>query len=129
MGAKDDILTQFDERGIALGLTQVSADATAVPESTDLLVSCPPADYSAASMARAAEDCDAHITYLNLLPQRDENGALLTALRVNRVDGLAVARSLERYGYKVVSVRGPLAARDVESLSRRAREVMHYLEL
>lgn len=107
----------------------VPIDAEAAPESTDLLVACPAADYSAAAMARAAEDCDAHITYLHLLPQRSENGDLLTALRVNRVDGLAVARSLERYGYKVVSIRSSLACEGMESLSHRAREVMRYLEL
>lgn len=109
--------------------TALADTAGTPPESTDLLVSCPPADYSASAMARAAEDCDAHITHLHLLSQRAENGDLMTALRVNRVDGLAVARSLERYGYRVVSIRSPLASDGMESLSQRAKEVMHYLEL
>lgn len=99
-----------------------------LPDTTDLLVSCSPADYSASAIARAVEDCDAHLLNLCVNPRRDDAGRLQISLTVNRLNGTAIARSLERYGFSVDSVTGPGGAVD-NSLRDRALEVIHYLEV
>lgn len=99
-----------------------------LPDTTDLLVTCPPADYSASAIARAVEDCDAHLLNLSVNPLRDESGRLRVSLTVNRLDGMAIARSLERYGFRVDGVSSPAGAVD-KSLRDRALEVIHYLEV
>lgn len=99
-----------------------------LPDTTDLLVACAPDDYCASAIARAVEDCDAHLLSLNVHPRRDESGWLRVSLTVNRLDGVSIARSLERYGYKVVGVSSPAGAID-KSLRDRALEVIHYLEV
>lgn len=112
MRAKDEILTGF----------------ATFPDTTDLLVTCYPADYSASAIARAVEDCDAHLLNLSVHPRRDEEGRLLVSLTANRLDGMAIARSLERYEFRVETVTGPGGAVD-KSLRDRALEVIHYLEV
>ncbi len=97
-------------------------------DTTDLLVTCTPDDYSASAIARAVEDCDAHLLSLSVNPRRDESGRLLVSLTVNRLDGTAIARSLERYGFRVDNISGPGGAID-KSLRDRALEVIHYLEV
>ena len=52
-------------------------------EASELLLSCPPADYSASSIARAVEDCDAQLLALSVTGMRDPEGLPVIALRVN----------------------------------------------
>ncbi len=65
-------------------------------------------DYSASAIARAVEDCDAHLINLNVLADRPSEapGQCLVALRVDHRNASAVARSLERYGMRVIALGG-----------------------
>ena len=69
-------------------------------EATEIVLCCPPCDYSASLICRAAEDCDAHVLNLNVTDERTETGNIIVDLRINHRDGENVARSLERYGYE-----------------------------
>lgn len=78
------------------------------PESSELTVTCAPGAYSASAMARAVEDCDAHLLNLNVTCDTTGTGDIVVELRVSHRDGNAVARSLVRYGYTVTEIRGAL---------------------
>lgn len=93
-------------------------------------------DYLASAIARAVEDCDAHLLNLNMLgtrlPDSDSN---LVALRIDHRNADAVARSLERYGMTVVTVKNCGDPDDeytspYDDLARqRAREVLRLLNV
>lgn len=74
------------------------------PETSWLLLTCPRVDYSASHIARAVEDCDAHLLNLNVLAESPEPGMVAVSIRVGRRNALGVVRSLARYGYKSVPV-------------------------
>lgn len=78
------------------------------PESCELTLRCRRSDYSASAIARAVEDCDAHLLNLNVtsLASADDPQELFVDLRVNLRSVEAVERSLQRYGYEVVEVAG-----------------------
>lgn len=98
--------------------------------SSRLLIGCRRSDYSASRIARAVEDCDAHL--LNLNTQTDPSGDfdLLVNLRVNRRSGAAVGRSLERYGYEVISFETSDDSKaDDSRLRERIDELLRYLDV
>lgn len=95
----------------------------------ELLVAVRPADYSAASVARAVEDCDVHLVNLNLTSVRTPSGDLVVALRVDCAGADAVTRSLERYGYTVIAASGAGVTIDDDEGRRRAAELLHILEI
>ncbi len=98
-------------------------------ESSRLLVSCIPADYSASRIARAVEDCDAQLVNLNVTSDGSSlDNRVVFEIRVTHRSPLAVARSLERYGYEVVDVDRDAVADDAVMASRLA-ELMRYLEV
>jgi hypothetical protein len=97
-------------------------------DATDLLLAVDPADYAASAIARAVEDCDAQLLNLNILPQGDSRGRALVAIRAGRLNGAAIARSLERYGFEVADIRGPRPADD-DSLASRADQLLRYLSM
>ncbi len=76
-------------------------------EASELLVACRRMDYSASAIARAVEDCDAHLLNLNLTGDSAPDGSddLMVELRVGLRNANPVARSLERYGYRVMLTR------------------------
>ena len=90
------------------------------PDSSSLTVECPASDYSASSIARAVEDCNAHLLNLNVTSVVD--------LRVNHRNADAVSRSLERYGFMVTSKDSPLTPLE-EKARGNALELLHYLEM
>jgi len=98
-------------------------------EASELLLSCRPADYSASSIARAVEDCDAQLLGLSVTGMRDDLGLPVIALRVNVRDASGVARSLRRYGYDpfFIGSRPDTAMR--RRAQERAAEIIHYLEM
>lgn len=103
-----------------------------LPERNDcseLTVTCHPADYSASALARAVEDCDAHLLNLNLTSDTTPEGEAVVELRVGLLDASGVARSLERHGYTVTSMRSPIESSDEATARRRAEELMHYLSM
>lgn len=98
-------------------------------ESSRLLVSCIPADYSASRIARAVEDADAHLLNLNVTTDGEKlDNRLVAELRVSHRSPMAVARSLERYGYEVVDVDHS-AITDDSMATDRLNELLHYLDL
>ena len=125
--ANDDILTRS---------ASVGADATLqrlfpqVEDSSRLTVCCPRFDYSASRIARAVEDCDAHLLNLNVTSAGAANpfgsGEVAVEIRVSHRNASAVARSLERYGYRVVAVEHAQGADD-PTMRDRVNELIHYL--
>lgn len=98
-------------------------------EASTLLLSCLPSDYSASRIARAVEDCDAHLVNLNVTT----DGAVLDnrvvcEVRVTHRSPSSVARSLERYGYEVVDTDSCSLAAD-EVAGERLAQLLHYLEI
>ena len=92
----------------------------AVGESSVLTVACRRPDYSASAIARAVEDCDAHLLNLNVTSD--------VSSPTDPLDPSAVTRSLERYGFRVLEARGRDSADD-EALRLRLDELIHYLNV
>lgn len=102
------------------------------PESCELTVSCRRSDYSASTIARAVEDCDAHLLNLNVTDQSrgaDDPSSVLVDIRVNMRNAESVARSLERYGYDVVAIVGDGAATVDTTLRDRLDLLLLNLEI
>ena len=96
------------------------------PESSRLLVGCPAQDYSASAIARAVEDADARLINLNVTSLGTPPAGVV-ALRVGHISPERVARSLERYGYEILSVECDDTADD--TLRRRYGELMKMLDI
>lgn len=108
---------------------KAAALAPQVEDSSELLFSCHPADYSAATIARAVEDCDARLLGLSVTAMRDSAGLPVIALKVNVRDASGIARSLRRYGYDPFYI-GSKADSTLRLRAReRANELIHYLEI
>lgn len=125
-----------DKTGEPIGTIDAEAIAIAaaglfpaVGESCDILLRSPRADYSASVIARAVEDCDAHVLNLNVTDTLPSDGYVSVALRINRSRGAAVARSLERYGYEVIAVSGDNDDPLSEVTRDRVNELLHYLDV
>lgn len=110
-----------------------------VEESSRFIVGCNREDYSASRIARAVEDCDAHLLNLNVTsmgaaaPDDAEDFAdakfpVVFDLRVNRRNTSGISRSLERYGYTVLDT---FSADGVDADTARSRidQLFRYLEI
>ena len=117
--------------------------AASYPEVGDwsrFVVGCRREDYSASLLARAVEDCDAHVLNLNVSEPgaltgdaaagvtSDDGYAVRVELRVNHRNAECVSRSLERYGFAVLSAESSSEADDGRRLDNY-RNLMHYLEI
>ena len=80
-------------------------------ESCWVKVLCGRTDYSASRLARAVEDCDAHLLNLNILATSPSADMVAVLLRVGMRHGQSVVRSLARYGYDSEVITDPM--RDV----------------
>lgn len=83
----------------------------AVGDSSRLIVGCRSEDYSASRIAHAVEDCNAHLLNLNITSMSGSGDdtseyPVLVDLRINHRNPGSVTRSLERYGYTVLSTHG-----------------------
>ena len=128
MTVKDDILTQFDNPKFDFGAFEGEILAHLFPHVDDscrLVMTCRKEDYSASIVARAVEDCDAHLLNLNVTSQVTDSGEMVVELRVGVNN---VARSLARYGYEVVKIEHNSVV-DNDSMRRRIDELMHYINL
>lgn len=96
--------------------------------STHLLLGCRRGDYSASRIARAVEDIDAHLLNLNVMTDPDDSHDLLIDIRINRRDGESAARSLERYGFDVISFT-PGEGTDDSTLRDRVEELLRYINV
>lgn len=100
------------------------------PDASTLVIACEPKDYLASAICRAVEDCDAHVLNLNVLGGRTEYGAVEVALRIDRRNASAVARSLRRFGYDVVETDAHSQADPgVDHARDRVNELLRYLEV
>lgn len=113
-----------------LSIEQLFAPAA---DTSSLLVACDRREYSASRLARAVEDADAHLLNLNVTSLRADDapdGTVVVALRVGRRDALAVARSIERYGYDVLDFSGDTGDDDSYDTARRnADTLLRLLEM
>ncbi|MDE6853895.1 MAG: hypothetical protein K2J38_02450 [Muribaculaceae bacterium] len=111
-----------------------------VAESSRLLIGCSREDYSASRIARAVEDCDAHLLNLNITARPDkadgEDGETfgvpfqyLVDIRVSHRNASGVKRSLERYGYDVLDILSAEHSEDSEMMRKRIDELFRYLEI
>lgn len=128
MPLKDDILSQ--NQPLALPASPALGRLfPPVEESSTLLLSCRRGDYSASRIARAVEDCDAHLLNLNVTSDTDRlDNRIAVEIRVSHRNPLSVARSLERYGYEVADFDAA-ATSDNDLIRSRFAELMHYLEV
>ena len=132
MTAKDDILTQFQGSEASLKLPDMIRPLRLFPpqeEECAITVCCTPGQFSASAIARAVEDCDAHLINLNVTSDRTADGELVVELRINHRHGESVARSLERYGYTVMSVAGATGDPSESVARERIGELLHYLDI
>lgn len=98
-------------------------------EASTILLACLPSDYSASRIARAVEDCDAHLVNLNVTTDGQMlDNRVVCELRVSHRNPSSVVRSLERYGYEVIDTDSRSLAADAIS-SERLAELLHYLEI
>lgn len=132
LAAKDDIMIQFAPDDFTCGHPAADSDLSRffppVDEACELAVLCRPGQFCASEIARAVEDCDAHLLNLNVMADRTADGDNVVALRVSRANGAPVARSLERYGYEVAGMRNGNTA-DADVVRERVNELIHYLEV
>ena len=100
-----------------------------VDESTELTITCRPSQYSASAIAHAVEDADAHLLNLNVTSDGERmDNRIIAELRVSHRSPMAVARSLERYGYEVVDVEHDSLTDDALAMDR-LNELMRYIDL
>jgi len=120
------------KRYIDGGMNEADRLHTLLPENRDcceLLVACPPTDYSATILAKAVEDCDANVLALAVTSMRDHAGNPVVMLRANTRNAAGISRSLSRYGYETLHMSGePTDEQRTEAMSR-VNELLHYLEI
>lgn len=93
-------------------------------------MACYRTDYSASRISRAVEDCDAHLLNLNVTSQPLDGGEITILLRIGHRNPDSVARSLERYGYRVVAVHTPsVTSYAAEVTMNRIGELMAHLSI
>lgn len=115
-----------------------------VGESSRLLVGCRREDYSASRIARAVEDCDAHLLNLNVTSMgisADEYNSLaddvasdgkfpvIFDLRVSHRNPSGITRSLERYGYTVLDTLSDDNSSDTAVARERIDQFLRFLEI
>lgn len=128
MPLKDDILNQNQLPALPAA-PDIKKLFPPVEDSSTLLVLSRRGDYSASRIAHAVEDCDAHLLNLNVTSDSDEmDNRIAVQIRVSHRNPLAVARSLERYGYEVADFEDT-APVDESAIRSRIDELIHYIEL
>lgn len=115
-----------------------------VGESSRLLVGCRREDYSASRIARAVEDCDAHLLNLNVTSMgdtadvynnlasdnaRDGKLPVVFDLRVSHRNPSCITRSLERYGYTVLDTLSDDDSSDTAVARERIDQFFRFLEI
>jgi hypothetical protein len=119
----DGIVGVIDEHSILEALAKFMP---ARDDSSVIEVECNTTDYSASAFAHAVEDADVHLVDLITTPADD--GRIRVTLRVRIPDPTPVVRSLERYGYEVVSAYGSFNA-DALISAERLSELQVYLNV
>lgn len=98
-------------------------------EATRFSIVCRRSDYSAGRIARAIEDCDAHVLNLNLTADsRGDDDTVVVDVRVDRKNISSIARSLARYDYVVDGVEDTVFEVD-DSDRMRVAELLRMLDV
>lgn len=97
-------------------------------EFTELTITCRAGQYSASAIAHAVEDADAHLLNLNVVGGTYANSDTTIVIRVNHSRGDSVARSLLRYGYETIDMKGTSGMPDSEMVDK-IKELLHYIEV
>lgn len=100
----------------------------AVDDAVEISIACSPEDYSASRIARAIEDCDAHLLNLNVTARHLPDGFMAVLLRAGMRNPDSAVRALERYGFRVVEVHSPVDLAD-DSLHSRIDELFTHLNV
>ncbi|MCM1482914.1 MAG: hypothetical protein NC043_01135 [Muribaculaceae bacterium] len=134
MAAKDDIsVMAYGHIPSATAVSPLHSEELLFPhveDSCEITMACYRADYSASRIARAVEDCDAHLLNLNVTSQPLDGGEMTVMLRVGMRNPMAVARSLERYGYRVVEIHsGTENDAAVDVTRERLGELMAHINI
>lgn len=98
-------------------------------DSCELLVACPPGDYSASALSRGVEDCDARVLAMAVTSMTDAAGRPVVMIRANTRTPEGIARSLARYGYEVLHTIGGISPHEQTRAMARVNELLHYLEI
>lgn len=122
-------------------LAQEQAPLTAVSDWARLLIGCRRDQYAASLVARAVEDCDAHLLNLNVTTAGALTGdgpavtdcypdfPVQVELRVNHRNTERIGRSLERYGFTVLEAQSSADGTDSDRTMRNFSHLMRYLEI
>lgn len=95
-----------------------------------MALAVPVGEYSASAIARAVEDCDAHLLNLNVSSERTPEGHTVVYLRVDRRNVESVSRSVERFGYTVIRTwGGGRECEGVVSARERVNQLLRILEI
>ena len=95
----------------------------------ELLVACPPEEFSASAIARAVEDCDARLLALTVTAMRTPDDHPVVLVRADTRNADAISRSLARYGYQTVDTSARLTPEQQSEAMARINELLHYLDL
>lgn len=97
-------------------------------DAIELSIECESTHFSASRIARAIEDCDAHLLNMNVTSLQSNTGAITVLLRVAMRNPDAAINSLERYGYRVSAVHTPYFNPD-DSLTERINDLLTRLNV
>lgn len=109
-------------RGLGQMLSAYSGDTSWVEASVAS------SDYSASAVARAVEDANANLLDMLTSPDPSDNRRILLSLKVSHSDPAGVVRSLQRYGYEVLSSES-VASVDYDKACERLSELSLYLNM
>lgn len=94
-----------------------------LPERCTIYVATLPAQYSASAVARAIEDCDAHLLNLNVTSLTLPTGEVVVRLDTALRNTDPAVRALERYGYRVIHTEGGISP-ETDTLTERINHLL-----
>lgn len=98
-------------------------------EASELTIECERNHFSASAIARAVEDCDAHLLNMNVTSASGSTPtSVVVDLRVSHRNTASVARSLERYGFTVTGADNDSEDPLTVLARRRALELLQYID-
>lgn len=101
-----------------------------IEEWSMIRLTCSEGDYSASRIARAVEDCDCHLVNLNVTGEHyGELHRPVVELRASSSNVMSVSRSLERYGYEILSAESSAGNISNETAMLRLEELMRYFQV
>lgn len=131
MISKDNILLEKNDSEVTFDTHRLHSETRLFPlndECSELSIACHSADYSAATIARAVEDAEAHLLNLNVTSLTHPSGRIVIDLRVSHRNAGAVSRSLERYGYTTVAIHSGYDSMQ-DTLNDRVAQLLARIEM